>query len=132
MGIDIPQPFQSKIVGPVGPVTVDGIPDTFHIDVDAIPKIQLGVDPLTLNPVEARVTLAPVDVTMRIDRMPDIRAHLPADFVVGLCVLGRELLAVRLRGEAQVITEPYVPGPCEVVGTPERAPDLSPLPERKE
>jgi hypothetical protein len=33
--------------------------------------------------------------------------HLPADFKVGVAVLGLELLTVRLCGEAQVITEPY-------------------------
>jgi hypothetical protein len=131
MGVDIPQPFVSKITGPVGPVTVDGIPDTFHINVDALPKIQLGIDPVTLNPVEATLTLKPIDVTMSIDRLPDIRAHLPADFTVGMSVLGVELMAVRLCGEAEMITEPYRPGPCEVAGRPEPGPDLTPLPERK-
>ena len=116
MGVDIPQPFNSTVSGPGGsaiPVsasaTVSGIPDTFHINVDKLPKIQLGVDPVTLNPV----TLNPVDVTLAISRIPDIRAHLPADFHVGLSVLGMELLCVRLCGEAQVITEPYVPNACE-------------------
>jgi hypothetical protein len=131
MGVDIPQPFVSKITGPIGPVTVDGIPSTFHINVDTLPKIQLGVDPVTLNPVEATLTLTPVDVALRIERLPDVRAHLPADFTVGLAVLGLELLSVRMCGEAQLITEPYVPGPCEVVGEPERPPDLQPLPEKQ-
>lgn len=130
MGVDIPQPFVSKLSGPVGPVTVDGIPDTFHINVDKLPKIQLGVDPITLQPVKATVTLTPVDVTMRIDRIPETRTHLPADFVLGICVLGMELMAIRLRGEAQMITEPYLPGPCERPGRPETGPDLTPLPER--
>jgi len=131
MGVDIPQPFVSKITGPIGPVTVDGIPSTFHINVDTLPKIQLGVDPVTLNPVEATLTLKPVDVALRIERLPDVRAHLPADFTVGLAVLGLELLSVRMCGEAQLITEPYVPGPCEVVGEPERPPDLQPLREKQ-
>ncbi|MFC7530836.1 hypothetical protein [Actinoplanes sp. GCM10030250] len=133
MGVDIPQPFVTKIAGPIGPVTVDGVPDNFDIDIDinSLPKIQLGIDPVTLNPVDARITLAPVDVTMRIDRLPDTRTHLPADFVLGVCVLGMELMAVRLRGEAQMITEPYVPGPCERPGRPETGPDLRPLPQRE-
>lgn len=131
MGVDIPQPFVSKISGPIGPVTVDGVPSTFHLNIDTLPKIQLGVDPVTLNPVAATITLTPVDVTMRIDRLPDLRVHLPADFSLGVCVLGMELMAIKLRGEAQLITEPYLPGPCEGQGEAEVGPPLSPLPERK-
>jgi len=131
MGVEIPQPFVSKISGPIGPVTIDGIPDRFHIEIEELPKIQIGVDPITLNPVEATLTLTPIDVTMRIDRLPDIRAHLPADFTVGMNVLGLELMAIRMCGEAQMIMEPYEPGPCERVGQPEGGPQLAPLPERK-
>jgi hypothetical protein len=114
VGVDIPQPFRSTVSGPGGsaiPVnataTVSGIPDHFHISVDSLPKIQLGVDPLTINPV---------DVTIGISKIPDIRAHLPADFSVGLSVLGMELMCLRLCGEAQVITEPYQPNTCERCG----------------
>ena len=64
----------------------------------------------TVNPVECGVR--------SIDRIPDIRAHLPADFWVGLSLLGVELFRIRLCGEAQVITEPYRPNPCERCGTP--------------
>jgi hypothetical protein len=131
MGVEIPQPFVSKISGPIGPVTVDGIPDRFHIEIEELPKILIGVDPVTLNPVEATVTLKPVDVTMRIDRLPDIRAHLPADFTVGMSLLGMELMAIHLCGEAQMITEPYVAGPCETVDEPESGPRLTPLPTRE-
>ncbi len=107
-------------IGSVGPVTVAGIPSTFTINVGTLPtvtlgldpnahKLQLGIDPLTINPVD-------VSMKMSIDRIPDIRAHLPADFRVGMSVLGMELMCVRLCGEAQVITEPYVPNPCERCG----------------
>lgn len=121
MGVDIPQPFVSSIsgslgsVGPVtvggslgavGPVTVAGIPDTFHIYVEKLPKIQLGLDPVTL-------TLNPVDLNLRLKEFPSIRGHLPADFSIGLSILGVELMNVRLCGEAQIITEPYVANPCE-------------------
>jgi hypothetical protein len=113
VGVDIPQPFVSSIsgslgsVGPVtvggslgaiGPVTVAGLPDTFHIYVEKLPKIQLGVDPITL-------TLNPVDLNLSIKQFPSIRGHLPADFSVGLSLLGMELLTLRLCGEAQIITE---------------------------
>ena len=68
------------------PVTVAGIPDTFHINIDTLPKIQLGVDPLTINPVTLH--LDPIDLSMSIKEIPNIRAHLPADFTVGLSLLG--------------------------------------------
>jgi hypothetical protein len=117
MSVDIPQPFKTKLVSPV---TIDGIPDTFnmhikelptislsveklpeiHLSIDNIPKIQLGVDP----------------VEIRLTEFPSIRGHLPADFNVGLSVMGFELMNVRLCGEAQIITEPYHPNPCEVCG----------------
>lgn len=115
MGVTIPtaydiaaevDPIEVTKVGAVGPVTVDGIPDTFHLDVQHLPKIQIGLDPLT-------VRVEPLDVGIRLERIPDIRGHLPADFRVGLSLLGVELACVRLCGEAQVITEPYRPNPCE-------------------
>ena len=117
MGVSIPQPFKSSIsgsLGTVGPVTVAGIPDTFHIHVEKLPKIQLGIDPLTVNPITLR--LEPVELNMRIKEIPNIRAHLPADFSVGLSLMGMELMCVRLCGEAQVITEPYLPNACERCG----------------
>jgi len=121
----VPQPFKSIIsgtlgtVGPVtiggslgavGPVTVAGIPDTYHINIDKLPKIEIGVDPL-------RMHVDPLEFNMRITEIPSIRAHLPANFGVGLSILGFELMCVRLCGEAQVITEPYRPNRCERCGT---------------
>ena len=80
MGVDIPQPFDSHIsgsLGSVGPVTVAGIPqpfattiggipqpfattiagipDTYHINIEKLPKILVGIDPLTVNPLTLRV-----------------------------------------------------------------------------
>ena len=128
MGVDIPQPFDSHVSGTVTvagipqpfAATVTGIPDTFHINIEKLPKIQLGVDPVTINPVTLH--LDPINLNMAIKELPNIRAHLPADFTVGLSLLGIELLAVRLCGEAQLITEPYVPNPCEDCG-PVRTPN---------
>jgi len=117
MGVDIPQPFHSVLDGPV---TVSGIPQPFHaaidnitdlhisieklpaihLNIDTIPKIQLGVDP----------------VEIRLTELPSIRGHLPADFSVGLSIFGMELMNIRLCGEAQIITEPFNPNPCEVCG----------------
>ena len=135
MGVDIKQPFLSSIsgslgsIGPVtvagslgaiGPVSLAGLPD-IHIFVEKLPKIQLGIDPVTL-------TLNPVDVNLRLKEFPSIRGHLPADFCVGLSFLGIELLSVRLCGEAQIITEPYVPNPCETCITVTPTPNPVPVP----
>jgi hypothetical protein len=139
MSVSIPQPFKTSIVSPV---TIDGIPETFHIDIthvptiflnvenipvihlsiDHIPKIQLGVDKILLgvDPVEIRLT-----------ELPKIRGHLPADFNVGLNLMGMELMNIRLCGEAQIITEPFVPNPCETCGptfTPNPTPPPTPTP----
>jgi hypothetical protein len=89
--------------------TLAGIPTDFTLDITHLPKIQLGVDALTINPL----TLNPVDVNVRLKEIPSIRGHLPANFTIGLSVLGFQLVCIRLCGEAQIITEPYVPNPCE-------------------
>lgn len=113
MSVNIPQPFvldgglDTQLSGGVdtrlsGSVAISGIPDHFTISIDKLPKIQLGVDP--------------VDLSLRIKEFPSLRVHLPADFRVGLSLLGLELLTVRLCGQAMAITEPYKPNPCEVCG----------------
>ena len=63
-----------------------------------------GIDPLTINPL---------DVSVSIKEIPSVRAHVPANFTVGISLLGLQLFCIRLCGEAQVITEPYKPSPCE-------------------
>jgi hypothetical protein len=80
-------------------LNLDTLP-AIHLSVDQIPKIQLGVDP----------------VEIRLTEIPSVRGHLPADFRIGMSILGFELLSVRLCGEAMIITEPYRPNPCEVCG----------------
>ena len=93
-------------------VDISGIPSTYHIDIQNMPKIQIGLDPVTIDPI----TIEPVDISVRIKEIPSVRAHIPALFTLGLSVLGYELICARLCGEAQVITEPYVPNPCEHCG----------------
>jgi hypothetical protein len=55
-------------------------------------------------------------VEIRLTEIPSVRTHLPADFAVGFSFLGTEWGAIRLCGEAQIITEPYRPNPCEGCG----------------
>ncbi len=99
-------------------VDLEGIPSSFDLDITGIPKISIGIDPITLQPI----TIRPLDVSVRLKEVPSLRTHVPANFTVGLSVLGYELLCVRLCGEAQVINEPYDPNPCEICGAPPRLP----------
>jgi hypothetical protein len=80
-------------IGAVGPVTLDGIPDRYTVAISQLP-----------------------DLNLRIKEIPSIRAHVPANFRLGFSVLGVEFAALSLCGEAQVITEPYEPTPCERCG----------------
>lgn len=80
-------------IGPVGPVTLAGIPSNYTVAVTSLP-----------------------DVAIRIREIPSVRAHIPANFRLGFSILGFELAALHLCGEAQIITEPYVPNPCERCG----------------
>jgi hypothetical protein len=83
------------------------VPTSYSLDITHIPKISIGLDPITVNPLE---------VSVRLKEIPSIRTHVPANFILGLSVLGYDLACVRLCGEAQVITEPYVQNPCEHCG----------------
>lgn len=80
-------------VGPVGPVTLAGIPSSYTVAVSSLP-----------------------DLNLRIREIPSVRAHVPANFRLGFSIFGVELAALHLCGEAQIITEPYVPNPCERCG----------------
>ena len=56
-------------------------------------------------------------------------AHLLA-LTLGFSVLGYELVCAKLCGEAQVITEPYDPNPCEHCGKRHRLPTPVPVPDQ--
>jgi hypothetical protein len=99
-------------------VDLAGIPTSYSFDVTHLPKIQIGLDPIELEPI----TVNPLDVSVRLKEIPSVRTHIPALFTLGLSVLGYELVCARLCGEAQVITEPYEPNPCEHCGKPHRTP----------
>lgn len=91
----------------VSPVELTGIPSSYQLDITNLPKIQIGLDPITINPL---------DLSVKITQIPSIRAHVPAHFAVGFSILGFQLASIQLCGESQVITEPYVPNPCEPCG----------------
>jgi hypothetical protein len=109
------------------------IPDDFEVDLDAnlrggltihggnahgirilqIPKLAIGLDPVNLTVQPLEVALKPIDLWVGLKEVPRIRGHIPANFSLCFALFGRELVSVRLCGEAQVITEPYDPNPCE-------------------
>jgi hypothetical protein len=95
------------------------VPTSYSFDITGIPKISIGLDPITINPLE---------VSVRIKEIPSIRTHIPANFTLGLSLLGYDIACVRLCGEAQVINEPYVPNPCELCGHVHAQPEPTPVP----
>ncbi|HEX5719272.1 MAG TPA: hypothetical protein VF179_24130 [Thermoanaerobaculia bacterium] len=121
MGVEIPNDFD---------VDLTGIPSTLHLNVDTLPSVHFNVD--TLPSIHFNVDALPVlhlavdslpkiqfavdPVEIRLTEFPSVRGHLPADFCIGLSILGLEVMNIRLCGEAQVITEPYRPNPCEICG----------------
>jgi hypothetical protein len=108
----------------VTPVELAGLPTSYSVDIGSLPKIQIGLDPITINPI----TLNPLDIALRVTEAPSIRAHVPANFTLGFSLLGLQLGCIRLCGEAQVITEPYVHNPCEPCGAaPQPIPNPNPV-----
>jgi hypothetical protein len=59
-----------------------------------------------------------------VKELPERRTHVPADFSVGLSVLGLQLMSIRVCGEAQLISENYRPNPCEICGSSNSRVDL--------
>jgi hypothetical protein len=109
------------------------IPTSYSFDITNIPKISIGLDPITINPLTIEpITINPLDLSLRIKEIPSIRTHVPANFTLGLSVLGYDVACVRLCGEAQVITEPYEPNPCEHCGRIHPTPAPGPIPRPHE
>lgn len=112
-------------------VDLDFVGGPLDIDLVHLPKIQLGIDPLTINVSKIQlgidpltvnpITINPLDLTVRLKEFPSIRVHVPANYGLGLSILGFQLMAIRLCGEAQIITEPYRPNECERCDQRERA-----------
>jgi hypothetical protein len=102
----------------VGTVTIGGIPDTYNHHIKEIAKIQFGMDPveskIQFEPVTLK--LAPVESIISLKEIPSVRTHLPANYSIAFSFYGVEIAALHLRGEGQIITEPYRPNPCERCG----------------
>lgn len=119
MSVSIPSSFDFGIDLGVD-LDISGIPTSYSMGVDLKP-MSLA---LSLAPIE----LKPIDFSLRLKEIPAIRAHLPLDYRVGLTLLGSEVMCIRLCGQGQVITEPYVANPCESRGSSlQRQPGLEEL-----
>jgi hypothetical protein len=123
MSVSIPSSFDFGIDLGVD-LDVSGIPTSYTIATSVAP-LTLNLGPIEFRPIELR----PIDFSLRIKEIPSVRAHLPLDYRVGLTLLGAEVLCVRLCGQGQVITEPYVANPCEARGGLQREPGLAQLDE---
>jgi len=121
MSVSIPSSFDFGIDLGVD-LDISGIPTHYTFNANMAP-ISLNLGPIDIRPIELR----PIDFSLRLKEIPAIRAHLPLDYRVGLSLLGLEVLGVRLCGQGQVITEPYVANPCEARGSLQRQPDLQTL-----
>jgi hypothetical protein len=123
VSVSVPQPFQTSVqTAQPFRTKVEGItiPDTYSFSVTALPTVNYSVESLPTirlsveNLPQIRFEVAPVE--LRLTEIPSVRTHLPADFAIGFSLWGMELGAIRLCGEAQIITEPYRPNPCETCG----------------
>lgn len=124
MSVSIPSSFDFGIDLGLD-LDISGIPTNYAISADVRPmSLALNLSPIELRPIE----LKPIDFSLRLKEIPAIRAHLPLDYKVGLTLLGSEVLCIRLCGQGQVITEPYVANPCEARGSvAQRQPALDEL-----
>lgn len=121
MSVSIPQPFSTNInMAQPFRARVEGVPTTYAFGVTALPQVDVAVKDLPTLRISVdnlpKIQFAMEPVELRITEIPSVRTHLPADFAIGFSLWGVEIGAIRLCGEAQVITEPYRPNPCETCG----------------
>lgn len=95
---DVNADIDADLSGSLG-LTIAGIPNSFDLSVKDIPKLRAALDPF--------------DLSLRLKEIPAIRVHLPVNFKFGFSIFGREVFGIRICGQAQIITEPYQPNPCE-------------------
>ena len=113
--LDIPNPWDFNIDADMS--------GNMGISILRLPKISLEVLPLEIKPLVMSMELKPLamsmevkplDMSFRLKEVPSVRAHFPVDYKVCFGFLGLELASIRFCGQAQIISEPYVPNPCEL------------------
>jgi hypothetical protein len=96
-------------------LSVDNLPE-FVSRVKELPRIELGdinicVKELPRIEIDANTTST---LDLSIKEIPDVRAHLPAHYNLGISIFGVEVINFSLCGESQLITEKYVPRRMEL------------------
>ena len=82
-----------------------------------IPKLTVdsNVAVTKLPPIDTNIAVKELpEIKIALTQIPDTRVHLPANFNLGLSVLGLCLVNLSLCGEAQIIIEKYVPRRMEL------------------
>lgn len=98
-------------------LSIDNLPD-FVARVEKLPRLELGdintnirVKEMPRIEIDANTT-STLDVSIK--EIPDVRAHLPAHYNLGITIFGVEVINFSLCGESQLITEKYVPRRMEL------------------
>jgi hypothetical protein len=111
MSVDIPSKFELELgLG----LDISGIPTNYGIGITQLPTIDIKLQPI--NIALAPVEIKPIDMSFRLKEIPWARFHFPVDYRVAFGLCGVELACIHLCGQSQIITEPYVPNPCECRG----------------
>lgn len=104
-------------------VAVDADLDNMHMSVEKLPEVisrvkelpriefgdinsNIRVKELPRIEIDANTTST---VNLAIKEIPDVRAHLPAHYNLGISIFGVEIVNFSLCGESQIITEKYQP-----------------------
>lgn len=109
-------------------VDVDAGLDNVHLSVDSLPEFvsrvkelpRLELGDINTNIRVKEIPRIEIDANTRstldlsIKEIPDVRAHLPAHYNLGISIFGVEVVNFSLCGESQVITEKYVPRRMEL------------------
>ena len=107
-GVNIPSTYTVRLGSDGSTVRIDA--DLDNIQVKQLPRIELG----DINMHVKELPTITLNSNIAITQIPDVRAHLPAHFNFGISILGFDLINFCLSGEAQVITEKYVPHRVEL------------------
>jgi hypothetical protein len=98
-------------------LSFDKLPDIVS-RVKELPRIELGdintnihVKEMPRIEIDAN-TKSSLDIAIK--EIPEVRAHLPAHYNLGISIFGVEIINFSLCGESQVITEKYIPRRMEL------------------
>ncbi len=111
MSVGFPNPWTINLTGGshidldgAMDLAFSGIPTEYGMRLREIAPISISLAPMEIKPM---------DISFRLKEIPSIRAHLPLNYKVAVSLLGAEVFKLQLCGQGQLITEPYIPNPCE-------------------